>query len=315
MFSLQIIAGASNAKSPFQIPAEAALGGNVKTFKDTGFDEIVAVLSTSTKFVFTRDPFVRLLSGYVDKLFSPNPSFWRAVGTHAIKMNRENASALSKSCGHDLTFAEFVKYFIHSEETKVKRDGHFTPMYDHCRPCQVKYDIIGKMESFEQDTLYILEKLGFNDLYNRLSNDFRTQTNMDSFVDQTNHVINDGGIKCMSKHDKQKRMWRKMQIRGLISKNSAFPFSEVESDHVTKREYVDALISAVGDAKDPEVSDRYKWEAVREAYSTVSHEDMFKLRRIFRPDCVVFSYDCSLDKYKPSDGRVVDPFYFDISKA
>ncbi|KAK3103258.1 hypothetical protein FSP39_017885 [Pinctada imbricata] len=311
----QIIAGASDKESPFDIAPVAALGGGVKTFAKRSFDHIISVLQTSTKFVFTRDPYLRLLSGYVDKLFSPNPTFWKSIGTYAIRTHRKDPSVLSKKCGHDLTFAEFVKYFIHSEENNSKRDGHFIPMYDHCRPCQVKYDIIGKMESFEADTLFILDKLGLKELHDRLSVDFRNQTNIDSFKDQSNHVIGSGRTECLSNYDKQKRMWRKMQIRGTISKHSKFPFTKKKSNSVTSNDYYQALLRAVGDAKDPDIAQKYRMEAVREAYSTVSYNDMRKLQKIFKPDCAVFSYRCNINDYKPIKGKVLKPFYFDISTA
>ncbi|KAK3102514.1 hypothetical protein FSP39_011896 [Pinctada imbricata] len=311
----QILAGMSKAKSPFDIPPGAALGGGVKTFSEDTFDHIYAVLESSTKLVFTRDPYLRLLSGYVDKLFSPNLMFWNSIGKFTMTTIRKNASDLSLKCGHDVTFAEFVKYFIQSERTNFKRDGHFIPMYDHCRPCQVKFDIIGKMESFEEDTLYILKRFGFSELHDRLSMDFRNSTNIDSFRDQARIVIGSNVEGCMSYCEKQKRMWRKMQIRGTISKHSKFPFSGKQCEEITVDDYFNALIKAEGDVRDPVIAGKYRQEAVREAYSTVSEEDMKELQIIFKPDCEIFSYECNILDYKPEDGIAIEPFFFDTSTA
>ena len=54
--------------------------------------------------MFTREPYSKLLSGYVDKLWAPNPYFWGTVGSHAIKAFRKPQRS-DVRCAHDLTFA------------------------------------------------------------------------------------------------------------------------------------------------------------------------------------------------------------------
>lgn len=52
-------------------------------------------------------------------------------------------------------------------------------MYDYCKLCQIGYDYIGKLESFEKDIMYILWKLNFSlvvfgfekDFWGRIIND------------------------------------------------------------------------------------------------------------------------------------------------
>jgi asparagine synthetase A len=42
----------------------------LKNWKDLGFLKLHSVIQNSDKFMFVRDPYSRVLSGYVDKLFS-----------------------------------------------------------------------------------------------------------------------------------------------------------------------------------------------------------------------------------------------------
>ncbi|KAL5010285.1 hypothetical protein ScPMuIL_012590 [Solemya velum] len=64
----------------------------------------------SLKFLFVRDPYYRLFSGFADKLFMTNNYYWQSLGKEIIRSFRKNPSESSKTCGHDVTFAEMVKY-------------------------------------------------------------------------------------------------------------------------------------------------------------------------------------------------------------
>lgn len=113
----QIISGSSKAKSPFDIPASSALGGHVETFHTMTFDDIHSILGSSRTFVITRDPYTRLYSGYIAKLFSSNVGFWNNIGKFITHNFRSKASNKSIACGHDTTFPEFVKYIIFTESS------------------------------------------------------------------------------------------------------------------------------------------------------------------------------------------------------
>jgi hypothetical protein len=130
----------------------------LKNWKDLGFLKLHSVIQNSDKFMFVRDPYSRILSGYVDKLFCPNEAYQKtSLGAFIVSEIREDASSLSLHCGHDVTFPEFVKYIILSEKRRIYRDRHFTPMYEHCRPCQIPYDFIGKFESFKKDISFLID--------------------------------------------------------------------------------------------------------------------------------------------------------------
>ena len=51
----------------------------LKNWKDLGFLKLHSVIQNSDKFMFVRDPYSRVLSGYVDKLFSPNTMYQKHI--------------------------------------------------------------------------------------------------------------------------------------------------------------------------------------------------------------------------------------------
>ena len=57
------------------------------------------------KFMFTRDPYTRQWSAYLDKFFLPD--FWSAYGKTASMMFRKRPS-----CGDDVSFEEYLRYII-----------------------------------------------------------------------------------------------------------------------------------------------------------------------------------------------------------
>jgi hypothetical protein len=66
---------------------------------------------------------------------------------------------IRKNYGGEATFPHFVNYLLNSSEFKTKctledcvsLDYHWKPFYDQCGFCNVDFDVIGQMESFEDD--------------------------------------------------------------------------------------------------------------------------------------------------------------------
>lgn len=54
------------------------------------------------------------------------------------------------------SFSEFVTYLL--DEKGKTLDMHWTPITEFCTPCQVKFDVIAKFETLEDDQKYLIEK-------------------------------------------------------------------------------------------------------------------------------------------------------------
>ncbi|XP_076436994.1 uncharacterized protein LOC143276391 [Babylonia areolata] len=81
-------------------------------------------------FGFVRDPYSRLVSAYVDKLFCPSPLFWRSRGQYIVQTFRQNADPWCdypyKYIGHLETLREDMPFILKAIHTPVP----YTKSYD-----------------------------------------------------------------------------------------------------------------------------------------------------------------------------------------
>ena len=109
------------------------------------------------KMMFVRHPFDRILSAYRDKLVAE--MFYGKAGNYykqllPIILNRVRPDLLELQIDSVyLPFEDFLRFI-----EKGGQDRHVTPPYERkCQPCLVKYDYIGKVETFDEDMNYIID--------------------------------------------------------------------------------------------------------------------------------------------------------------
>nr|XP_054751536.1 carbohydrate sulfotransferase 11-like [Lytechinus pictus] len=143
---------------------------SLKSLQSYPEEERRHILKTYTKFMFARHPFSRVLSAYRNKL-APDSTFTRAgkwqkrIGTKIISIFREDAEKARasrenfNSSKYDLSFGEFVK-FIYTPQGQKNGNKHWRDLHISCLPCMINYDVIGKIETLEDDARYILKISG-----------------------------------------------------------------------------------------------------------------------------------------------------------
>ena len=108
------------------------------------------------KFLFVREPFERLLSGFEDKFVS-NIWNWHETSlyTSAIlnRYRQEHPNATD-----DVTFTKFIYYILSLRDEA--RNEHWKSYEGLCHPCAVDYDFIGHFENLGQEAQYVLKKTG-----------------------------------------------------------------------------------------------------------------------------------------------------------
>ncbi|XP_035482758.2 carbohydrate sulfotransferase 12 isoform X1 [Scophthalmus maximus] len=134
----------------------------LKSFPRT---EMMAKLKHYTKFLFVRDPFVRIISAYRDKLQRPNKLFLENFALDIIRrygnqsdpprsVDEAFASGLSPS------FHNFIQYLV---DPKTENSGPFEPhwrqMHRLCHPCHIQYDFIGHQETLQEDAEQLMKLL------------------------------------------------------------------------------------------------------------------------------------------------------------
>lgn len=138
-------------------------------------------------FIIVRHPFERLLSAYRDKLqyalphtfhqklgnmivrkFRKALTYERGDNTHHPLMNTAHHAYLqskSKKVGTRWpTFSEFVEFLLFESGHDSDLDMHWTPIADFCTPCQVRFDLILKFETLDDDQRYLIDKAGLSAL-------------------------------------------------------------------------------------------------------------------------------------------------------
>jgi len=112
-----------------------------------------------TRFMIVRHPFERILSAYRDKLEhrKDREFYYRLYGRQIVKSQRGDNSTFANRA--EPTFVEFLRYLV---ETK-KYDEHWRPFTTECAPCAMNYQIILKMESLEEEQLFLATKLNLLD--------------------------------------------------------------------------------------------------------------------------------------------------------
>lgn len=126
-----------------------------------------------------REPFVRLLSAYRDKLENITPPYYRKLARKIVTEHREEASKVLgpiKSFGP--TFYEFVAYLIAKHKAKDRTftfDEHWAPYYQFCSPCAVNFSVIAKVETLSRDSAYVVQQLGLGHVLQRRVRDRRTR--------------------------------------------------------------------------------------------------------------------------------------------
>ncbi|KAK2157740.1 hypothetical protein LSH36_185g00028 [Paralvinella palmiformis] len=105
-------------------------------------------ISTYFKFIVVRHPFDRLVSAYKNKFLTPTPILKRYQ--KFIKMTFKENSTTDEAGRIKLTFDQFLYLIVKYYETSFKNE-HWLSYYEHCHPCNIKYDYIIKLETIEHD--------------------------------------------------------------------------------------------------------------------------------------------------------------------
>ena len=117
-------------------------------------NEIALRLQNYKKFMFARNPFERLLSGYKNKFLGKEWYFINTFGKKIKRMIRKTQK------GGRVTLDEFLRWLV---KLGKKRGSYFDEHWRHynslCHPCDIEYDFIGKMETINEDSEFIMRNL------------------------------------------------------------------------------------------------------------------------------------------------------------
>nr|XP_046240794.1 carbohydrate sulfotransferase 11 [Scatophagus argus] len=164
---LMVLTGvAGSLRDPLAIPAnEAHVPGNLRTLSEYSTSQINQRLRSYLKFVFVREPFERLVSAYRNKFTrSYNTAFHKRYGTKIVQRHRLDPQPEALERGNDVSFEEFVYYLVDpATQREEPFNEHWERVHSLCHPCLIHYDVVGKYETLEQDSRYVLQLAGVED--------------------------------------------------------------------------------------------------------------------------------------------------------
>ncbi|XP_060607545.1 uncharacterized protein LOC132759740 [Ruditapes philippinarum] len=250
-------------------------------------------ITNSYKFLFVREPYGRLFSTYSNKFYFPK-GYWYPLGTNIIRRLRENPSQDSLIYGHDVTFAELIRYIVEEFEVGHIMDEHIRPMAAECNPCNYEFDFIGKLETMSSDIAYLRNEWNNRHFSKKSQEHLGKRTNLLSEMQHfhlTLKKINGSHINIFNLYQ---RAWRYYQITAVISKHINMPFSKNKTINYDK--FIQELEKArkMTDVYNTTAVKAQKHEAMVQAYSTVPIRDIGRLKTFVREDCLLFGYEESL---------------------
>ena len=143
------------------------------------------------------------------KCMRQNPTFWHLWGEGAIRLFRkEPFGEIISICGHDVTFAEVMSY---ANKKLYDNDIQFLPVSQLCQPCAFPYHIIGKMETFSEDVVFLAQSLNLTIVSYLESQQFKFEYVKDAIEDSINSPFSWRKmiINCMSWHEAGQRVLEK----------------------------------------------------------------------------------------------------------
>ncbi|XP_067686964.1 carbohydrate sulfotransferase 10-like [Haliotis asinina] len=297
-------------KSPFEINR-----GPEKPISHQGYgtdEEIRAIIQSAYKIMFTRDPYQRIFSAYVDKFLSPNPVFWSLGKGIIMKVRKSRPNLLG--CGEDVTFREVIRYLTGIDVEL--HDFHFRPVSSQCDVCHIQYDIIGKVETFEHDAMFIFNQTHASERGMIVKN-FKEESNIYNIIFNVHRAfsLKNQSLECISHHMVHRRLWRVLQISGLINKYDDYPLSPNESRKANETMIMNLVLRAY-ERSTPEAR-LNKQEALLQAYSQIPLVGLEHLRLKYLRDLMLFDYEerpsFLFDKGNTKLGKSQVSFdYFDV---
>ncbi|XP_022614063.1 carbohydrate sulfotransferase 12-like isoform X6 [Seriola dumerili] len=128
-----------------------------------------AKLKHYTKFMFVRDPFVRLISAYRDKFLRSNKYYYKNFARDILRLygNRPDPPQTVDEAfvsGVHPSFYNFIEYLLDPlTEKRQPFEPHWRQMHRLCHPCHIQYDFIGHQETLQEDAEHLLRILKLQD--------------------------------------------------------------------------------------------------------------------------------------------------------
>lgn len=236
----------------------------------------------------TRDPYSRLYSAYVDKIF---------LSFRQIEMLQPITA--KKQCFYNTSFQEFLDMIIEITKLGNTLDPHFRPISSLCEPCKVNPFLLVKQETFESDVAFAMKSVGVDvDTYEFLVltlEDQRAEFAIPGIVKSIYNLLKTTKKEnCFTWDDVSRRVWKSFQIQGYLDKNVDFPKDKLHSESLQSNDsYVtDIILRTISENRmSSEMSKAQRYEFLCDAYREIPAGTLTEIQNIYQEDFTLFGYN------------------------
>lgn len=237
-------------------------------------------------FHVTRNPYSRLYSAYIDKIYLPG--FWKFTK----QINEKN----DKDCSHSVRFGEFLEYILKENV----QDPHWQPVSELCGSCRVPYNVISKQETFNNDVRFILNHLSISGLLKKeVLKNLQKKHTENSIKEITPIMIELANLDpCLTFMQFSQRLWKSFQIQGYISDLISFPANSFRNLNFSN---VSAILNIYLKGSQEIVMTGVMKKLQRRkhlsrAYEGISRKTIKNLRRKYKTDFELYGYSFELPR-------------------
>lgn len=266
-------------------------------------------------FFVTRDPYARLYSAYVDKVFLEKfgqlavliDAIYNKKVTYggALKINTLTQIAKDKNWMCDVSNVTFEQFLYYVSRTR-HLDPHYTPVSLLCNPCKDPVDYIFKQENLEEDADYLLDYLNKTLAENGVKHsdltlkDYKGDNGVENLV-KTHYVAwkvrsenNNCVMSSASLDMAYRRLWEAMKILGNIDDSLNYIpeiFHGSGNNFKDPDEILKAFVQHNIEPASPAQRARQRRKYLVDAYKTVSPRVLKGIQNLFQMDFKFFKYD------------------------
>ena len=288
---------------PLNISSTLVHGFKFKKLSDFKPAEIENKLDTYYKFMFVREPLERLWSAYVDKFHLP-PAW--DLAAQWIKDNRQWADAKSKECGHDMTFIEFLQLAIEASVERRRDVGsdHWVPFHQICHPCAIQYDALGKLETFMEDLIFILQSRNLDKLVDlsRMSTQGnhikdRIEKDIQRLFGNDLHLLEKYSKVplCVSLKELVNRLWASFIFHGYLPSKAAYPKVLLEGTSFTENQLIELFLEYYQKWKEQPSAEKesltLKETMISQSLQGLGSHTLLKFLDEYQQDYFLFGYE------------------------
>ncbi|CAG5115751.1 unnamed protein product [Candidula unifasciata] len=272
-----------------------------------------------TRLIVTRDPYSRLLSSYLDKIYLPD--FWISEVVKMVKTLPNNTSSITSQdflrnhfnemanvfknksvisrittaaqshCGKYMTFSEFAESGFENEEP------HWTPIHKICNPCKFLATHISKMETFSADARALLSLMQLETVMDNLDDD-------NAQIDEEINIISSYNFHhfyrnvtltfykpCLFPKEIAYRLWYNFRWRGYIDPDVDYKLPELTDLKDIEEDFmVQVRAARKSGLQNPNKMKATKNEFRKKAFLSLSKAMFEKLSQKYAIDFELFGY-------------------------